>query len=94
MKATQPVLEARESFNEHCDSHKTELSLLGCYTEGKIYVYEITEERLSASNKVTLAHELLHAAWERMGASEREEIREMLARVPSRSAKFSTPDWK
>lgn len=78
LKATQPVLEARESFNEHCDSHESELSLLGCYTEGKIYVYEITEERLAASNKVTLAHELLHAAWERMSAGEREEIRGML----------------
>lgn len=88
LKATQPVLEARESFNEHCDSHKTELSLLGCYTEGKIYVYEITEERLSASNKVTLAHELLHAAWERMGSSEREEIREMLAQVRSENEEW------
>lgn len=81
LKATQPALEAQESFNEHCDSHESELSLLGCYTEGKIYVYEITEERLAASNKVTLAHELLHAAWERMSAGEREEIRELLEEV-------------
>lgn len=81
LKATQPALEAKESFNEHCDSHKVELSLLGCYTEGKIYVYEITEEKLAASNKVTLAHELLHAAWERMGAGEQQEIRELLEEV-------------
>lgn len=81
LKATQPALEGKESFNEHCDSHETELSLLGCYTEGKIYVYEITEEKLAASNKVTLAHELLHAAWERMSASEQEEIRGLLAEV-------------
>ena len=81
LKATQPVLEAQESFNEHCDSHKSELSLLGCYTEGKIYVYEITDERLAASNKVTLAHELLHAAWERMSAGEREKTRELLEEV-------------
>lgn len=81
LKATQPVLEGQESFNEHCDSHESELSLLGCYTEGKIYVYEITEERLAASNKVTLAHELLHAAWERMSFSEQEEIRGLLEEV-------------
>lgn len=81
LKATQPVIETREDFNEHCDSHKTELSLLGCYTEGKIYVYGITEERLAASNKVTLAHELLHAAWERISAGEREEIRGLLEEV-------------
>lgn len=88
LKATQPAVEGRESFNEHCDSHRTELSLLGCYTEGKIYVYEITEERLAASNKVTLAHELLHAAWERMGAGEREEIRELLAEVQRENAEW------
>lgn len=81
LKATQPALEARESFNEHCDSHESELSLLGCYTEGKIYVYEITEERLAASNKVTLAHELLHAVWERMSVGEREEICKLLEEV-------------
>lgn len=81
LKATQPAVEGKESFNKHCDSHKSELSLLGCYTEGKIYVYEITEERLRAANKVTLAHELLHAAWERMSEREQAEIAGLLTEV-------------
>lgn len=73
-KATNPVLEGRDDFNTHCNSHDVDVSLLGCYVDGRIYVYEITEEQLKAANKVTLAHELLHAAWERMKPNEREEI--------------------
>ena len=88
LRATQPAIEGREDFNQHCDSHRSELSLLGCYTDGRIYVYEITEERLRASNKVTLAHELLHAAWERMGPSEREETQRLLAKVQAENAEW------
>lgn len=79
--ATRPEVEASEDFNEHCDSHDTDVSLLGCYTEGKIYVYEITTEQLVAANKVTMAHELLHAVWERMGTWERSEVEKMLDEV-------------
>ena len=79
--ATRPEIEASGDFNEHCDSHDADVSLLGCYTEGKIYVYEITTEQLVAANKVTMAHELLHAVWERMGKWERTEVEGMLEEV-------------
>lgn len=80
-RATQPTLEDKDAFNEHCESHNREVSLLGCYTEGKIYVYEITRENLASSNDVTMAHELLHAAWERTSSSEKERIKELLEEV-------------
>ncbi len=76
--ATRPEVEASEDFNEHCDSHDADISLLGCYTEGRIYVYNITTSELEAANKVTMAHELLHAVWERMGEWERSDVEEML----------------
>lgn len=79
--ATRPEIEASGDFNEHCDSHDADVSLLGCYTEWKIYVYEITTEQLVAANKVTMAHELLHAVWERMGKWERTEVEGMLEEV-------------
>lgn len=79
--ATRPEVEASEGFNEHCDSHDADISLLGCYTDGRIYVYDITLEELVAANKVTMAHELLHATWERMGEWERSDVEEMLERV-------------
>lgn len=79
--ATQPTLEGKDDFNEHCDSHDAEVSLLGCYTEGKIYVYEVETENLRSSNNVTAAHELLHAVWERMGKNEKEEVTGWLRQI-------------
>ncbi len=59
----------------------TEVSLLGCYTDGRIYIYEIELAQLASANKVTAAHELLHAAWERMGKSERRAVSELLEQL-------------
>lgn len=79
--ATRPTVEGSEEFNEHCDSHDAEVSLLGCYADGRIYIYEIALAQLAPANKVTAAHELLHAAWERMGASERRQVSEWLQQL-------------
>ena len=57
------------------------MSLLGCYTDGRIYIYEIELAQLASANKVTAAHELLHAAWERMGKSERRAVSELLEQL-------------
>ncbi len=88
-RATLPVVEAQADFNEHCDSHEVEVSLLGCYTGGRIYVYEITQEQLKDSNKVTAAHELLHAVWMRMSDSEKKEVKEWLEQVRSQHAEWA-----
>jgi len=77
-RATSPTLLDKDAFNEHCENHKKEVSLLGCYSSGKIYVYEITREDLASSNKVTMAHELLHAAWERTNSGEKKRIEKLL----------------
>lgn len=79
--ATRPEVEGSVEFNEHCDSHDAEISLLGCYTEGRIYVYDIAVEEIAAAKKVTMAHELLHAVWERMGEWERSGVEELLEEV-------------
>lgn len=79
--ATRPTVEGSAEFNEHCDSHDVEVSLLGCYTDGRIYIYEIELAQLASANKVTAAHELLHAAWERMGKSERRAVSELLEQL-------------
>lgn len=81
LAATRPAVELRDDFNTHCDSHRVEISLLGCYTSGRIYVYEITQPELVDSNKVTMAHELLHAAWERMSNRDHQNIAELLEQV-------------
>ena len=72
--ASRPSLESREDFNQHCDSHDSEISVLGCYTGGKIYLYNIKSDELNGVVESTAAHELLHAEWERMSPTEKSDI--------------------
>lgn len=84
--ATQPQLEAREDFNTHCESQNHELALLGCYVDGKIYVYQINDATLADANKVTMAHELLHAVWDRMGREKQKQVKKLLEEVWTENA--------
>lgn len=92
--ATQPALEGAEDFNEHCNSHRTDVSLLGCYTRDKMYIYEIQHSDLKDSNKVTAAHELLHAAWERMSNGERGRVEAMLERFRQENPTWAEEELK
>lgn len=78
--AVDPTLEEAEAFNEYCDSHDADISVLGCYApdEDKIYIYLITDEVLKDANKSTAAHELLHAVWDRLTDDERAEVERWL----------------
>lgn len=84
--AAQPQLESREDFNQHCENKDYEVALLGCYVEGRIYVYQISDAELADANKATLAHELLHAAWSRMGRGEQERVEKLLREVQAENA--------
>lgn len=64
--STHPAVESSRDFNDHCNSYDEEVSVIGCYVGGRMYIYEITLDELEAANTVTAAHELLHAAWERL----------------------------
>jgi len=86
--ATRPVVEEAGAFNGHCGEHGDDVSVLGCYTDGQIYIYRITDEQLELANKVTAAHELLHAVWERMGESERAEVKAWLEEVRAQNAEW------
>lgn len=81
LRASHPSLESREEFNALCDSHDEQISVLGCYTDRKIYIYNIEESELSGIKESTLAHELLHAVWARTPSSERDHISRLLAEV-------------
>lgn len=81
--ASEPVLESREDFNEHCNSHKKEVSTLGCYTNRKIYLYDIKTDELPGIVESTAAHELLHAIWSRLSTSEQNSIKPKLDKVYS-----------
>jgi len=80
--ASQPVLSMRDEFNEHCRGQEDEdMAVLGCYVGGNIYVYDINAKELEGIKELTLAHELLHAVWERMSNEEKASLDAALRQV-------------
>ena len=79
--ASNPQLETSDSFNAHCHSDDANTTILGCYSNRKIYVYNIEAAELSGIVESTMAHEFLHAAWERLSEDERTTLRPYLLQV-------------
>lgn len=80
-RASHPALASQSEFNQDCESHSVEVSILGCYRAGTIYVYNIDEPELDGIIESTFAHELLHAVWERLESGERSELADLLNEV-------------
>ncbi len=76
--ASTPSLEDAEQFNESCNREDPTFYILGCYTGSKIHLYRIADERLAGIVEVTAAHEMLHAAWDRMSEDEHDELEPLL----------------
>ena len=79
--ATHPILETQDAFNDSCNSHDSDISILGCYTSGNIYIYNINSEELDGIVESTAAHELLHAVWDRMSANNKSAIAALITEV-------------
>lgn len=79
--AAQPELDGAAEFNSYCRNGESEIAVLGCYTGGNIYIYNIKDERLDGIRELTSAHELLHANWARMSESDKEALAEPLTRT-------------
>jgi len=74
-RASLTEVDDKDSFRERCPVQDYEdASVLGCYSNRKIYVLKVDEPKLAGVEEVTAAHELLHAKFERMSASEKEEV--------------------
>lgn len=77
--ASQAELLPRESFNTACRAASAEeTAVLGCYVANRIYLFDIDDENLDGIKEVTAAHEMLHAAYQRLSVSEREHIDALL----------------
>ncbi|MEK7602890.1 MAG: hypothetical protein AAB459_01420 [Patescibacteria group bacterium] len=62
----EPVLNDKTTFNENCEDSEKSV-VLGCYvSKAGIYIFDISDERLSGIEEVTAAHEMLHVAYERL----------------------------
>lgn len=76
-----PKLVGRSSFNKFCPDNGGEQTIvLGCYYSQQrgIYVFDIAEARLEGVEQVTAAHEMLHAAYDRLSDSERSRVDSLL----------------
>lgn len=67
-------------FDRYCTRREPGIGVLGCYTtrDGRIYLYDVTDPRLMAIEPVVATHEMLHAAWARIGVAERDRIAVLL----------------
>ncbi|MDP3207591.1 MAG: hypothetical protein Q8M65_00445 [Rhodoglobus sp.] len=74
--ASRPVIAADTEFNDVCASQLEEVGILGCYLPGdkRIFLFDVTDVRLDGIEEVVAAHEMLHAAWDRMTDAERTEL--------------------
>ncbi len=66
--ATHPALQEKQAFNQSCHSHNHEVYVLGCYVHDsdRIYLYHVESNDLPGVIEVTTAHEMLHAAYQRV----------------------------
>ncbi len=75
---THPSVTDAQTFNDNC--HVEEFSIiLGCYiSNGNIYIYDVQDKRLKGIHEVTAAHEMLHAAYDRLSEEEQAKIDRLL----------------
>lgn len=76
--ATAPVIEEKSQFNTDCKSTERTAAILGCYYRDRIFLYDIQNTELDGTLEVTAAHEMLHAAYQRLNMLERKQVDVMI----------------
>lgn len=69
-----PRISDRQEFQTECSNDKEQTFVLGCYTGTNIYIFDVTDDRLKGVEEVTAAHEMLHAAYDRLSPGEKRKI--------------------
>ena len=72
-----PQLDSKTVFGNKCPNGAREKTIvLGCYRSNQngIVLLDVTDQRLSGVEDVTSAHEMLHAAYDRLSSKERDRI--------------------
>jgi hypothetical protein len=79
-QASKPRIAPDTEFNDICGSNEGGDGVIGCYTPNnkRITLFEITDVRLGGLKDAVASHEMLHAAWDRLGDGEREHLIELL----------------
>jgi len=76
----KPQIIGGQTFTQSCPLAVEKTVILGCYQSGDrgIYLYKVTDERLKGVEEVTAAHEMLHAAYQRLSSKERNRVDTLL----------------
>jgi len=73
-----PALEDKATFSFRCRSGEKTI-VLGCYIAGEgIYLSNVTDARLAGVVQVTAAHETLHAAYDRLGRTDKDHVNQLI----------------
>jgi hypothetical protein len=74
-----PEIDNKSTFNSHCGQEGEQTIVLGCYVQRQgIYVLGVDDVRLSGVEQVTAAHEMLHAAYDRLSKKERQHLDDLI----------------
>lgn len=76
--ASQPKLDGTQDFNAECERTETVTSILGCYNDNRIYLYDVTDSRLDGIREVTAAHETMHAVYYRFSENEKNIVNQLI----------------
>jgi hypothetical protein len=84
--ASRPQVEPEAAFDEVCTSGTEGFGILGCYLpdDRRIYLYDVTDDRLDGLEEVVASHEMLHAAWDRMSDDEHAALAPLLEAAADR----------
>lgn len=77
----QPELESKTDFSNFCPNNGGEQTIvLGCYHSDQrgIYLLKVTDQRLDGVEQVTAAHEMLHAAYDRLSRQDKQKVDKLL----------------
>jgi len=84
--ASQPQVDEAAAFNQQCRKQEEHSAILGCYAARRIYIYNVSNAQLDGIKEVTAAHEMLHAAWDRLSKQEKDQLEPLLTKVYERVA--------
>lgn len=85
----KPLISNGSDFSSECPAGAEKTVVLGCYKSGDrgIYLYKVSDARLNGIVQVTAAHEMLHAAYARLSANERQRTDALLTAFYEHSLK-------
>ncbi len=72
--AAKPEILDRAAFAAACPTEDEAAIVLGCFSDGRIYILRVGRADLSRVMQATAAHELLHAGYQALSAGDRRQV--------------------